>query len=153
MKKIVRGNAQYIKVQIADASKDVTAMSGIRLRLTTSTGGGYDVPVLTTDAEDNELIGIVPPSVACGCYGIELTAMLGARHLRLSQEDGVEVVNWTADAEDGDEAEDVVDFTLGVQAFEWPRFDIDPETLGLTVDGMADKFELNEDGQLIYKMD
>ena len=150
MKKIVRGNAQYIKVQIADTTADVTQMSEVRLRLTTSTGGGYDVPVVAADGEDNELIGIVPPSVVCGCYGIELTAKVGARPKRWAQEDSVEVVNWNADAEAGEEADDVVDFTLGVTPFEWPNFEIDPETLGLTVDGMAENFELNEQGQLIY---
>ena len=151
MKKIVRGNAQYIKVQIADTTADVTQMSEVRLRLTTSTGGGYDVPVVAADGEDNELIGIVPPSVVCGCYGIELTAKVGALPKRWAQEDSVEVVNWNADAEAGEEADDVVDFTLGVTPFEWPNFEIDPETLGLTVDGMAENFELDENGQLIYK--
>lgn len=149
MKKIVRGNAQYIKVQIADTTKNVADMSDLCLRLTTSTGGGYDVPVITADSDTNDLIGIVPPSVVCGCYGIELTAKLNTLPVRLAQEDSVEVVNWNADA-DADEADDVVDFTLGVTPVEWPHFEIDPETLGLTVDNMASNFEMNEDGQLIY---
>ncbi len=151
MKKIVRGNAQYIKVQIADTTKDVADMSEVRLRLTTSTGGGYDVPVVTADGEDNTIIGIVPPSVVCGCYGIELTAKLGALPIRLAQDDCVPVVNWNDEAEAGEEADDVVDFTLGVTPFEWPHFELDPETLGITVDGMAENFELDENGQLIYK--
>ena len=75
---------------------------------------------------------------------------MGALPKRWAQEDSVEVVNWNADAEAGEEADDVVDFTLGVTPFEWPNFEIDPETLGLTVDGMAENFELNEQGQLIY---
>ena len=45
----------------------------------------------------------------------------------------------------------MVNFTLGVKTVEWPNFAIDPETMGLTVDGMAENFELTEDGQLIYK--
>lgn len=128
MKRIVRGNAQYIKVQVADTTKAVEDMTEIRIRLTTSTGGGYDVPVTAIDSADNEVIGIVPPSVVCGCYGIELTARLGALSIRLSDEEGIEVVNWTAEAEEN--TEDAVDFTLGVRPFVWPHFNIDPETLG-----------------------
>ena len=151
MKKIVRGNAQYINVQVADTTKAVCDMAEIRLRMTVSTGGGYDVPVVATDDDANDVTGIVPPSVCCGCYGIELTAKLGNLPIRLAQEDCIEVVNWQADADGEDKAEDMVNFTLGVKTVEWPNFAIDPETMGLTVDGMAENFELTEDGQLIYK--